>query len=241
MARQITSSLSASGKLEHCIPSALVDFINMRLFLLISAILSSSALARYYEFNLTEVNDDRDSYGIPEGHEVYLLDVDVPWGLIAVYFSYDPADSGMVTISTQYLGIAQAYQFYAIDSPTSDDRLQISSNAGDDELSSPFTISSGDSQFITFESEILGEAGWVQIAYDKDEGLSIISQNENPTPREPEIPFGNGRVFVTASHLGIIQQSSDLRNWTNVSSQGGSVTLIMSQLSGPVFFRELCP
>ena len=115
------------------------------------------------------------------------------------------------------------------------------SNSGDDEQSSPFTISSGGSQLITFESDIIGKEGWVQIGYDKDEGLRIISQNENPRPREPEFSTSNGHLFITPSHLGIIQQFSDLKNWTNISIQRGTVTLMRSKFRGPIFFRELCP
>ena len=43
---------------------------------------------------------------------------------------------------------------------------------------------------------LIGEAGWVQIGYEKDEGLRIISQNENLTPREPEISIWKGRIFA---------------------------------------------
>jgi hypothetical protein len=99
----------------------------------------------------------------------------------------------------------------------------------------------GGSQLITFESDIIGEEGWVQIGSDKDEGLRIILQNENPRPREPEFSISNGHLFITPSRLGIIQQSSDLKNWTNISIQGGATTLIMSKLRGPIFFRDLCP
>lgn len=215
----------------------------MRLLLFLSVLLSSSALARYYEFELNEATDptDKEFFGIPENHEVYYLDVNVPWGLIAVSLSFDSADSEIITIFTRYVGIAQGYQFYAVDSLKSEERQQISSNSGDDEQSSPFTISSGGSQLITFDSDIIGEEGWVQIGYDKDEGLRIISQNENPRPREPEFSISNGHLFITPSRLGIIQQSSDLKNWTNISIQGGAATLIMSKLRGPIFFRDLCP
>ena len=97
----------------------------MKRVILLSVLLSSLALARYYEFDLEKVSDPfaQESYGIPQDHEVDLADVKVPWGLI-------------------------------------------------------------------------GEAGWVQIGYEKDERLRIISLNENLTPREPEISIWKGRIFA---------------------------------------------
>ncbi len=138
----------------------------MKRVILLSVLLSSLALARYYEFDLEKVSDPfaQESYGIPQDHEVDLANVKVPWGLI-------------------------------------------------------------------------GEAGWVQIGYEKDERLRIISLNENLTPREPEISIWKGRIFE--HHR--IWESTDLKTWTYVSEQAESMSLLMSQFSGPVFFRELCP
>ena len=97
----------------------------MKRVILLSVLLSSLALARYYEFDLEKVSDPfaQESYGIPQDHEVDLANVKVPWGLI-------------------------------------------------------------------------GEAGWVQIGYEKDERLRIISLNENLTPREPEISIWKGHIFA---------------------------------------------
>ena len=77
----------------------------MKRLIILSVLLSSLALVRYYEFDFEKVSDPfaQESYGIPQDQEVYLASVKIPWGLI-------------------------------------------------------------------------GEVGWVQIGYEKDEGLRIILQ-----------------------------------------------------------------
>ena len=50
------------------------------------------------------IQQTRNSLASRENHEVYYLDVNVPWGLIAVFLSFDPADSETITIFTRYVG-----------------------------------------------------------------------------------------------------------------------------------------
>ena len=56
----------------------------MKRLILLSVLLSSLALARYYEFDLEKASNPfaQESYGIPQDHEVDLADVKVPWGLV---------------------------------------------------------------------------------------------------------------------------------------------------------------
>ncbi len=218
----------------------------MRLFLFLSILLSSPALARYYEITLEKYDGSSDAefLDVPATNEFYYLDVNVPWGLIGATLTFDPADPEIVTIAARTWGVAQGYRFYAVDSLDSEERQQIASNQGDHDLSEPFTISSGSTQFLTFDSTIEGEEGWVQIGYDKDSGLSIVSQNEVTPPRAPIMTFTNGRVIVEDSDfnlISIIQQSSNLKNWTTIGEPGISVSLPMSEISGPLFFRVICP
>ena len=195
----------------------------MRLLLFLSILLSSPALARYYEITLEKYDGSSDAefLGVPATNEFYYLDVNVPWGLIGATLTFDPADPAdpadpeNVTISARTWGIAQGYRFYAVDSLDSEERQQIASNHGDHDLSAPFTMSSGSTQFLTFNSDIEGEEGWVHISYDKDSGLSIVSQNGVTPPRAPIMTFTNGRVVIEDSDfnlLSVIQQSSDLKN-----------------------------
>ena len=218
----------------------------MRLLLLLSFLLSSPTWARYYEFTLSKYDGSTDAefLGVPATHEFYYLDVNVPWGLIGATLTFDPADPETITITAKTRGIAQGYRFYAVDSLDSQERMQIASNYGDDDQSSPFTISSGDSQFLTFDSDIEGEEGWAKISYDKDSGLQIISQNEIPRPKEPTIYFANDRVFIEPSAwtlIGVVQRSSDLENWKSIGGPGANVSIPMSEISGPIFFRIICP
>jgi hypothetical protein len=192
----------------------------MRLLLFLSILLSSPALARYYEITLEKYDGscDAEFLGVPATNEFYYLDVNVPWELIGATLTFDPADPAdpeNVTISARAWGIAQGYRFYAVDSLDSEERQQIASNHGDHDLSAPFTMSSGSTQFLTFNSDIEGEEGWVHISYDKDSGLSIVSQNEVTPPRAPIMTFTNGRVVIEDSDfnlISVIQQSSDLKN-----------------------------
>ena len=111
----------------------------MKRLILLSVLLSSLALARYYEFDLEKASDPlaQESYGIPQDHEVYLADVKVPWGLI-------------------------------------------------------------------------GEAGWVQIGYEKTKDYTSFYKREPHSKRTRDFNM-EGPYFRTSSHLGIIQQSTDLK------------------------------
>lgn len=54
--------------------SSLIEFRAMKRLILLPVLLSSLALARYYEFDLEKASDPlaQESYGIPQDHEVYL-------------------------------------------------------------------------------------------------------------------------------------------------------------------------
>lgn len=212
------------------------------LFLLI--LLTIPLAARYYEFSLDRISDDPDDnfweFYIPEGHTGYELNVAVPWGLIGAILTYDSTHPEEISVSADAPYIAQGYRFYSVDSPASPDRNLIASNSGDGQPTAPFTISSGRTQYLVFEEENI-QTGWVQIAYEQDSGLRIISQSETPPPREPDFYIRNGTITVSPSDVGTIQQSTDLVNWTTVGTLGNSVRLLLSSTPGPIFFREICP
>ena len=104
----------------------------MKRVILLSVLLSSLALARYYEFDLEKVSDPfaQESYGIPQDHEVDLANVKVPWGLI-------------------------------------------------------------------------GEAGWVQIGYEKDERLRIILQTRTSLQENQRFQYGRAvfsNIIASGNH-----------------------------------------
>jgi len=103
-------------------------------------------------------------------------------------------------------------------------------------------MASGSSQFLTFESDN-DPSGWVEIGYDSEKGLQIISQHELLAPPPPKITIRDGYVHITLasySIFSVIEQSTDMKNWEAIAwDEYARVPL--ADNPGPLYFRERCP